>query len=56
MTKISYNDMLKKLKKADGVSEDEVKDLEEELQKMADKYVKDVDKIVEEKAQDIMKV
>ena len=49
------NDMLKKLKK-EGVSEDEVKDLEEELQKMSEKYVKDIDKIVEEKSADIMKV
>ena len=49
------NDMLKKLKK-EGVSEDEVKDLEDELQKMSEKYVKDVDKIVEEKSADILKV
>ncbi len=49
------NDMLKKLKK-DGVSEDEVKDLEEELQKKSEKYVKEVDKIIEEKSADILKV
>ena len=49
------NDMLKKLKK-EGVSEDEVKDLEEELQKLSEKYVKDIDKIIEDKSQDIMKV
>lgn len=49
------NDMLKKLKK-DGVSEDEVKDLEDELQKISEKYVKDVDKIVDEKSADILKV
>ena len=49
------NDMLKKLKK-EGVSEDEVKDLEDELQKISEKYVKDIDKIVEEKSADILKV
>ncbi|MBQ6469445.1 MAG: ribosome recycling factor [Lachnospiraceae bacterium] len=49
------NDMLKKLKK-EGVSEDEVKDLEDDLQKMSEKYVKEIDKIVEEKSADILKV
>ncbi|MBE5996959.1 MAG: ribosome recycling factor [Lachnospiraceae bacterium] len=49
------NDMLKKLKK-EGVSEDEVKDLEDELQKISEKFVKDIDKIVEEKSADILKV
>jgi ribosome recycling factor len=33
-----------------------VKQLEDELQKLTDKYIKDVDKIVEEKSQDILKV
>ena len=49
------NDMLKKLKK-EGVSEDEVKDLEDDLQKMSEKYVKEIDKIIEEKSADILKV
>ena len=50
------NEMLKKMKKEDGVSEDEVKDLEEELQKMADKYVKEVDVVIEDKSKEIMTV
>ena len=50
------NEMLKKMKKEDGVSEDEVKDLEEELQKLADKYVKEVDVVIEEKSKEIMTV
>ena len=50
------NDMLKKMKKSDGVSEDEVKDLEDELNKYAEKYVSEVDKIIEEKSKDIMTV
>ena len=50
------NEMLKKMKKEDGVSEDEVKDLEEELQKLADKYVKEVDVVIEDKPKEIMTV
>lgn len=41
-------DAFKKLKGSD-VSEDEIKDLEEELQKLTDRYVKEVDKSVEKK-------
>jgi len=48
------NDAFKKLGKE--VSEDEVKQLEDMLQKLTDKYVKDVDKLVEEKSADILKV
>ncbi len=49
------NDALKKLKGTD-VSEDEIKDLEEELQKTTDKYVKEVDKAVELKTKEVMTV
>ncbi|MCI8712267.1 MAG: ribosome recycling factor [Ruminococcus sp.] len=49
------NDALKKLKGTD-VSEDEIKDLEEELQKTTDKYVKEVDKAVEVKTKEVMTV
>ncbi|MCL2717891.1 MAG: ribosome recycling factor [Lachnospiraceae bacterium] len=49
------NDAFKKLGKAD-ISEDEVKHLEDLLQKLTDKFIKDVDKMVEEKSQDILKV
>ncbi len=38
------------------IPEDEMKDLEEELQKLTDKFVKDVDKAVDEKSADILKV
>ena len=50
------NDFLKKMKKQDGVSEDEVVELEEELTKISDKYVKKVDVAVEEKSKEIMTV
>ena len=49
------NDAFKKLKGSD-VSEDEIKDLEEDLQKLTDKYVKEVDKAVEVKSKEIMTV
>ena len=49
------NDAFKKLAKTE-ISEDEIKGLEEELQKLTDKYIKDIDKAIEEKAQEIMKV
>lgn len=49
------NDALKKLAKAD-VSEDEIKELEDALQKLTDKYIKDLDKLVEEKSKEILTV
>ena len=42
-------DSVKKLKGSD-VSEDEMKDMEDDLQKLTDKYVKEVDKAVEAKS------
>ncbi len=49
------NDTFKKLAKEE-VSEDEIKELTEDLQKLTDKYVKDVDKLMEEKSKEIMTV
>ncbi len=49
------NDYLKKLGKTE-VSEDEIKDLETQVQKLTDKYMKEIDKAIEEKSQEIMKV
>ncbi len=49
------NDALKKLKGTE-VSEDEIKDLENELQKLTDKYIKDVDKAVEDKSKEVLTV
>ena len=50
------NEMLKKLGKTDDVSEDEIKDLEDALQKLTDKYIASVDKAVEEKTKEILTV
>lgn len=49
------NVALKKLKGTE-VSEDEIKDLEDELQKITDKYIAQVDKMVEAKSKEIMTV
>ena len=49
------NDAFKKLAKTE-VSEDEIKGLEEELQKLTDKYVKDIDALIDSKAKEIMTV
>lgn len=49
------NDALKKLKGTE-ISEDEIKDMEEDLQKLTDKYVKEVDKSVEEKSKEVLTV
>ena len=49
------NDAFKKLGKGE-VSEDEIKSLEDELQKITDKYVKDIDALVEVKTKEVMTV
>ena len=49
------NDAFKKLAKAE-VSEDEVKQLEEELQKLTDKFIKNVDALMATKSKEIMSV
>ncbi len=49
------NDAFKKLKGTD-ISEDEIKDLETQLQKLTDKYIKEVDKAIEAKSKEVMTV
>ena len=49
------NDAFKKLAKED-VSEDEIKELEEQTQKLTDKYIKEVDQMVDVKSKEIMTV
>ena len=46
---------VKKMGKED-VSEDEIKELEDQLQKLTDKFGKDIDKLVEAKSKEIMTV
>lgn len=49
------NDAFKKLKGSE-ISEDEIKDLGDELQKLTDKYIKEVDAAVEVKSKEVMTV
>lgn len=49
------NDAFKKLAKQD-VSEDEIKDLEDRIQKSTDKYIKEIDAAVEKKSKEILTV
>ena len=50
------NDSLKKLSKEADISEDEIKELETEAQKLTDKDVAEVDKAVENKTNEILTV
>ena len=52
------SDIKDKLKKAikDGLSEDNEKDAEAELQKVHDKYIKKIDSLLDEKTKEIMTV
>jgi len=49
------NDAFKKLAKSD-VSEDEIKQLEEQLQKLTDKFIKTIDGMIDEKSKEILTV
>ena len=49
------NDAFKKLKGSE-ISEDEIKDLEDELQKLTDKYIANIDKAVDAKSKEVLTV
>ena len=49
------NDAFKKLAKEE-VSEDEIKDLQDKLQKITDQFIKDIDTAIEAKSKEIMTV
>jgi ribosome recycling factor len=49
-------DLVKKIEKEGQITEDDRRGLEAEIQKLTDKYVKDVDQHLETKEMDIMKV
>lgn len=50
------NDAFKKMEKADEISEDDLKEAEEKIQKLTDKMIAEVDKAVEAKTKEIMTV
>ena len=49
-------DHFKKVGKAEDISEDEIKDLEDKIQKLTDSYVAKIDNAVEAKSQEILTV
>ena len=49
-------DHVKKLGKAEDISEDEIKDLEDGIQKLTDKFVANVDKAIDAKSKEILTV
>ena len=50
------NDAFKKLSKSEDISEDEIKELEDGVQKLTDKYIAQIDKAVDEKNKEILTV
>lgn len=50
------NDNLKKMEKNKEISEDELKQAEEEIQKITDKYIEEVDKLMEKKEAELMEI
>ena len=50
------NDAIKKEQKANEISEDEEKTLQDDIQKLTDTYIKKVDGMVDDKSKEIMTV
>ena len=50
------NDKLKKLEKESEITEDELKKAQDNVQKMTDKYIKEIDVLLDSKEKDIMAV
>ncbi len=50
------NDMIKKAAKANEISEDEQKTIEDEIQKMTDKFIVDIDKMTDDKSNEILTI
>ena len=48
------NDFLKKANIANEISEDEQKDYEDKVQKLTDKFIKEVDKAIDDKSKEIL--
>lgn len=50
------NEVFKKQSKANEISEDDLKHLENEIQKLTDRFITEIDKAVEEKSKEILTV
>lgn len=49
-------DHLKKIEKSDNIPEDEVKKTQDQIQKLTDKYIKEIDTLVSEKEKEVLAV
>ena len=49
-------DKVKKMEKASEITEDDLKIAEKKLQDLTDKYIKDIDKLADEKEKEIMAI
>ena len=49
-------DKFKAAKKASELTEDDLKNLEEKIQKITDKYIKEVDAVCEKKTKEVMEL
>lgn len=49
-------DVFKKAEKANEISEDELKDYEDDIQKLTDQYIKNIDQRIDDKTKEIMKI
>jgi len=47
---------LKKMEKASEITEDDLKDMEKDLQKVTDDHIKDIDTVAENKEKEIMEI
>ncbi|BCN31485.1 ribosome recycling factor [Anaeromicropila herbilytica] len=50
------NDAFKKQNKANEISDDEYKSIEDQVQKLTDKYIADIDKAIEAKSKEVLTV
>lgn len=50
------NEKFKTLKKTSDITEDDLKNYEDDLQKLTDKYIRDIDKMCEAKEKEIMEI
>lgn len=50
------NDSVKKAEKAKEITEDEAKKANDDIQKMTDKFIKEVDTVMEHKEKEVMEI
>lgn len=55
-TRREANEALKKFEDTTGVSEDDIHRMEQEVQELTDKYIKEIDQVVENKEKEVMAI